>query len=376
MRTPVRLLSALLLLASGISFHAFGQTPGNRTIHCNASSPGKDFGAKWDACNAALVAAGGGTLDLTGLADPAIPQITNTFVHVGDPIGGVAAVPVSVQLPLNVTWKWAGLNDPNRSAVTIYNRSSMTGPGVGGGGCRTIFDTGGNNILDSLVGVDASLGQNVYTRQEWWCAFDDYVSTFTHALVNASNMADEFEWKGVGSFNNYGNDWYISNNCCGGKFERLQGYGSGFTQQQDHPSGGIPMIVSGNSAISIDGTANAPKNGLPNLVIQGVNRGVTFSLYMEGNGWNDTTTPMVTIDKQEEGVSFVGGGAYQDCQSKCTKPVFQSATPSPWMVMGMFSGNGSVWIHDTSVNPVRTVPSTGYGVQIPYFSQGINSHIR
>ena len=339
-------------------------SPSANVLYCTYLSPGSDFGAKWDGCNAALVAAGGGTLDITGLASSSVTQTTSTFVHVGDPTGGTNAVPLTVLLPLSMTWKWSGLNDSTRSAITIYNRSTMLAQGVGGGGCKAIFDTGGSNTLDSLVGVDASIGQNVYTHQEWWCAFDDYVSTFTHGLVNASNMADEFLWRGVGSFNNFGNNWYISNNCCGGKFELIQGYGSGFPQQADHPSGGIPMQIAGNSSISIQGTANSPVDGSPNVAIFGTNRAVNLDLYMEGNGWGDTITPMVTIANDEEGVSFAPSTlAYQDCQASCTKPVFQAASTSTVNIDGG-SGNGSVWILDTAaVGGTITVPSTGYGSQ-------------
>jgi hypothetical protein len=318
-------LTALVVL---VCLHAcvFAQTANTSNVTLQAATyPGTDAGAKVNACVAAVVQAGGGVCDASGLGG------TQTFaeeVEVGNTQSAAAHIGVTLLLPDAAVWQWR-MSNPSSCGLRQFGGTSIIGHQPGGGGNNMILQATSPSSMDSIYCTDLSA---LYVRAEGFFVINRQPgNTFANGVVDIQNVADESSFTRIFAGNYYGDAWHVTNACCGTKFENIQGISNGAIN--NGAQGGVPLTVGPGKVDGVafyDSTFNEPGEGFPNIHIQGdgyVTRvwGVDFfNAYMEGNGVIDTSTPMVLIDPYVGPIHFHGGVAKTEATFPNTKAVFEN----------------------------------------------------
>jgi hypothetical protein len=306
-------LNTLLAL---VFFHAcaFAQTASTPDVTFQAATyPGTDAGVKINACVAAVIAAGGGVCDATGLGG------TQNFARAG----------VTSLLPDAAVWQWR-MSNSDSCGIHQYSGTAIIGHQPGGGGNNMILTAASGSSMDSIYCTDSSVGY--YIRAEGFSVFNNQAgNTFANGVVHIENVADESSFTRIFAGNYYGDSWHVSGACCGTKFENIQGISNGAIN--NGAQGGVPLSVGPGKVDGVafyDSTFNDPGEGFPNIHILGDGYvtnvfGVDFfNAYMEGNGMVDATTSMVIIDPYVGPIHFHGGLAKTEVAPPNTKAVFEN----------------------------------------------------
>jgi hypothetical protein len=319
---PLNALVAFVCLHSCLG----AQTTSTPDVTLQAASyPGADAGAKINACVAAVIQAGGGVCDATGLGGQ---QNFAEEVEVGSAQSMSARIGVTLLLPDSATWQWQ-VSNPASCGIHQFSGTAIVGHQPGGGGSNMILTALSGSSMDSLYCTDVSGG---YVRAEGFSAFNHEAgNTFANGVVHIQNVVDESSFTRIFAGNYYGDSWHVAGACCGTKFENIQGISNGAIS--NGAQGGIPLTIGPGVVDGVafyDSTFNDPGEGFPNIHIVGDGYvtqvwGVTFfNAYMEGNGLVDSTTSMVIIDPYVGPIHFHGGAAKTELAQPNTKAVFEN----------------------------------------------------
>jgi hypothetical protein len=304
----------------------FAQTTSAPDVTFQATTyPGTDAGVKINACVAAVIAAGGGVCDATGLGG------TQNFaeeVDLGSTQSASASIGVTLLLPDSAVWQWQ-MSNPTGCGIHQYNGTSIIGHQPGGQGSNMILTAISGSSMDSLYCTDSAIS---YIRAEGFSVFNHAAgNTFANGVVHIQNVVDESSFTRIFAGNYYGDSWHVSGACCGTKFENIQGISNGAIN--NGAQGGVPLTVGPGKVDGVafyDSTFNEPGEGLPNIHILGDGYvtqvwGVDFfNAYMEGNGVIDASTSMVIIDPYVGPIHFHGGVAKTEIAQPNTKAIFEN----------------------------------------------------
>jgi hypothetical protein len=318
-------LNALVVL---VVLHAylFAQTASTSNVTLQAETyPGADAGAKINACVAAVIAAGGGVCDASGLGG------TQNFaeeVELGSLQSASAHIGVTLLLPDTAVWQWHTYNSAT-CGIHQYSGTALIGHQPGGGGSNMVLVATQGASMDSLYCTDSSTS---YVRAEGFSVFNHAAgNTFANGVVHIQNVVDESSFTRIFAGNYYGDSWHVTSACCGTRFENIQGISNGGIS--NGAQGGVPLTLGPDKVDGVgfyDSTFNDPGVGLPNIHFLGAGYltnvfGVDFfNAYMEGNGLVDSTTSMVIIDPYVGPIHFHGGVAKTELAQPNTKAIFEN----------------------------------------------------
>jgi hypothetical protein len=309
-----------------VSACMWGQTKGS-AVYSAASYAGADASVKINACIAAVISAGGGVCDASGLGGA---QKMSQEIHLGSSASVAAQVGITLLLPDTATWSWH-LTDSSSCGIYQYSSTSLLGHQPAGGGNRMVLTASSGSQMDSIYCTDASTGGN-YVRAEGFAVWNNQVgNTFANGVVHIRDVVDQSRFVGIFAENYYGDVWHVDSACCGATFDDIQGTSNGAEGLSNASDGGIPLTLGPGKvkAVSFNNSGfNAPGIGSPDIMIKGESAvmGVSFyNTYMEGNGTVDSTTPMVYIGPYVGPVHFFGGVANTEQTTLSnTKSVFEN----------------------------------------------------
>lgn len=314
-------LALVIAIFFGTALHLAAQTTLNA-----ASFTGADASVKINACIAAVIAAGGGECDASGLGGA---QQMSEQINLGSTAQVAARVGVTLKLPETAVWSWH-LTDGVSCGIYQYSSTSLLGNDNGGGGERMVLTASGGSNMDSIYCTDAPSNGANYIRAEGFAVWNNQPgSTFANGVVHIRDLVDQSRLERIFAENYYGDVWHIDGACCGASFHQIQGTSNG-ARGLPAGKGGIPLTLAKGSLHGIafyDCGFNAPGPGHPDIFINsGAAFGITFyNLYMEGNGTVDTTSPMIYISHTTGPIHFIGGQANTEQGSlQSTKYVFES----------------------------------------------------
>jgi hypothetical protein len=327
--SKVRASSLLLLIVAFVclSSGTWGQTSGSDVYYATNYS-GADASIKINACIAAVISAGGGVCDASGLRGT---QKMSQEIHLGNSASVAAHIGVTLLLPDTATWLWH-LTDGSSCGIYQYSSTSLLGHQPAGGGNRMVLAASSGSQMDSIYCTDApSTGAN-YVRAEGFAVWNNQSgSTFANGVVHVRDAVDQSRFVGIFAQNYYGDVWHVESACCGATFDDIQGTSNGTQSLSNSSDGGIPLTLGPGK---VDGVSfhnsgfNAPGIGHPDIMMKGESAvmGVSFyNTYMEGNGTVDGTTPMVYIGPYVGPVHFFGGVANTEQTTLSnTKSVFEN----------------------------------------------------
>ncbi len=300
-----RLLACLLGI---IGIAAIASSYGQAT-YAAASYPGADASEKINACIDAMIAAGGGVCDASGLGGA---QKMSQEIRLGSPASVDGRIGVALLLPDTAVWMWH-LSDLSRCGIRQYSSTSLIGRQPGGGGNRMVLEAASGSRMDSIYCTDNRPDGN-YVRAEGFAVWNNQGgNTFQNGVVHIRNVVDQSSFTRIFAENYFGDVWHVESACCGVRFENIQGISNG-SVIKNGSKGGVPLTIGPGKVSSVavyDSTMNQPGTGSPDVLIKGGGvMGVNFfNLYMEGNGEIDGQTPMVYIARDVGPVHFFGGVA-------------------------------------------------------------------
>jgi hypothetical protein len=177
-------LRGFLPLKAFVAFVCFqaclsAQTTSTPDVTLQATSyPGADAGAKINACVAAVIQAGGGVCDATGLGGQ---QNFAEEVELGSTQSLSARIGVTLLLPDSATWQWK-VSNPASCGIRQFSGTAILGHQPGGGGNNMILTAVSGSDMDSLYCTDVTGG---YIRAEGFSAFNHEAgNTFANGVVH------------------------------------------------------------------------------------------------------------------------------------------------------------------------------------------------
>jgi hypothetical protein len=321
MRQLVGLAVGLLLCVAQALVSANAQS-----TYKAAGYPGGDASVKINACIAAVIAAGGGVCDASGLGGP---QKMSQEIRLGSTASVAGRIGITLLLPDTAMWTWH-LTDGSSCGIYQFSSTTMLGQQPGGGGNRMVLYVNSGAKMDSIYCTDAPANGANYIRAEGFAVKNDQPgSTFANGVVHIRDAVDQCVFKRIFAENYYGDVWHIESACCGVRFESIHATSNG-SIIKNGSKGGVPLTIGPGHVRSVsfyDASVNQPGTGSPDILIRGggVMAVSFFNLYMEGNGGIDGNTPMVYISKDVGPVHFFGGLANtEQGQLTSTKAVFEN----------------------------------------------------
>ena len=261
---------------------------------------GATLAEKWNACNTAVIAAGGGTCDARNMGGTQYPT-ANVELAVGTPTQGLSGG-VTFILPTSGQWWFAG-TDPTKCGIHQYFGSTLIGFNMGASPVMNLYSTSAAN-MDSLYCTDtgSGTGSQVELRAEGFGAGNS-TGTMAHGVFDIRNLVDQASFAYMSGANATGEVWHIDEttagrNCCGVSFNHVSAGESG---QQ----GGYPLhILSGVGPMKFtNSTFNGPPSGKNNILIDSGVQDVSFdSVY--GEKYINTGAPMVKVSTNTYNISF------------------------------------------------------------------------
>lgn len=318
------LLLLLVVVLAGLSSGARGQTGGSYSA---VNYPGADASVKINACIAAVISAGGGVCDASGLGGS---QVMSQEIRLGNSTSVAARIGVTLLLPETATWFWH-LTDGSSCGIRQFSSTSLLGHQPAGGGNRMVLAANSGSQMDAIYCIDdAATGAN-YVRAEGFAVWNNQPgSAFANGVVHIRTVVDQSRFVGIFAENYYGDVWHVESACCGATFDEIQGTSSG-TVALPAADGGVPLTLGPGK---VDGVSfhnsgfNTPGIGSPDIMMTGESAvmGVDFyNTYMEGNGAVDSTTPMIYIGPYVGPIHFFGGFANtKQATLSSTKSVFEN----------------------------------------------------
>jgi hypothetical protein len=288
---------------------------------------GADASIKINACIAAVIAAGGGVCDATGLGGS---QKMSEEIELGSPASVANRVGITLLLPDTGAWTWR-LNNSSSCGIYQYSSTSIIGHQPGGGGNRMVLEAATGSDMDSIYCTASSSGGS-YVHAEGFSVWNNQTgSTFANGVVHIRDVVDQSSFSRIFAENYYGDVWHVESACCGTEFDNIQGTSTGTASLSSGSQGGVPLTLGPGKVRSVsfhDSGFNAPGIGHPDILTEGESAimGVNFyNTYMEGNGAVDNETPMVYIGAYAGPVHFFGGVANTEQGSlSSTKTVFEN----------------------------------------------------
>ena len=324
LKAPYLLIVVALVCSSS---SVWGQTSGSDVYYATNYS-GADASVKINACIAAVISAGGGVCDASGLGGT---QTMSQEIRLGNSTSVAAHLGVTLLLPETATWFWH-LTDGSSCGIRQYSSTSLLGHQPGGGGNRMVLAASSGSLMDAIYCIDNAASGANYVRAEGFAVWNNQPgSTFANGVVHIRAVVDQSRFVGIFAENYYGDVWHIDSACCGATFEEIQGTSNGTVNLSNGSNGGIPLTLGPSK---VDGVSfhncgfNAPGIGSPDIEMIGESavNGVSFyNTYMEGNGTVDNTTPMIYVGPYVGSVHFFGGLANTEQTSLSgTKAVFEN----------------------------------------------------
>lgn len=327
---------------------------------------GADASIKINAAITDVIAAGGGIVDASNLAGA---QTMSAAIA----IGNASLVPVHLILPTTCTWTWSTNLGAGINAVSLYPKSSISGPGSGEGNpCVLRAATGfTGNSLFALISVTAS---GDYYHASGFNVQVNSGATCTTAATIVTGMADCALIQSVHTIVNSGATCPIG----------LQVIKCGFASSliscgvDASNNTGTTPVVCGDGAANLDNVSFIscsfvhPGQGLPALSITGGSfTGVLnfYGLSIElGTGY-DTTTALVQIAASVLGVQNFFGGRCNANIALATNYFFDVAAGSRINAIGCrIFGNSDVnGINDHNKGTI-TIKADANGNIAPYSS--------
>jgi hypothetical protein len=300
----------------------------NTDVYYATNFPGSDASIKINACIAAVISAGGGVCDATGLGGT---QKMSQEIRVGNSTSVVGRISVTLLLPESATWLWH-VSDGTSCGIRQYSSTSILSHQPAGGGNRMVLSANSGSDMDAIYCTDIAATNVDYVRAEGFAVWNNQPgNTFANGVVHVRNVVDQSRYVGIFAENYYGDVWHVDSACCGASFEAIQGTSSGTPGLAYTGQGGIPLTLGPGK---VDGVSfrnsgfNTPGAGFPDIVMTGESavNGVDFyNTYMEGNGAVDRTTPMVYVGPYVGAVHFFGGFANTEQGTlSSTKAVFEN----------------------------------------------------
>jgi len=318
------LLLIVLAFLNTVSLPA--QSIGTDVYYATAFN-GADASVKINACIAAVISAGGGVCDASGLIGM---QKMSQEIDLGSSQSVHSHLGITLLLPDTATWSWH-ITDGSSCGIRQFSGTALLGHQPGGGGSRMILTATSGAQMDSIYCTDAAPA-GVYVRAEGFAVWNNQAgNTFANGVVHIRNVVDESRFENIFAENYYGDVWHIESACCGTSFANIQGTSNGTEGLFNLSPGGIPLVIGPGKvrAVSLRDTAfNTPGFGLPDIMITGKSAviGVDFyNTYLEGNGTIDAATPMIYIGPYVGPVHFFGGVANtEQVTLSASKSVFEN----------------------------------------------------
>jgi hypothetical protein len=320
-------LTLLIIAFVWSSSDMLAQTNGS-DVYSATSYSGADASVKINSCIAAVISAGGGVCDASGLKGA---QKMSQEIRLGSSASVAAHIGVTLLLPDTATWTWH-LTDASSCGIYQYSSTSLLAHQPGGGGNRMVLTASSGSQMDSIYCTDAPSDGANYIRAEGFAVSNNQPgNTFAGGVVHIRDAVDQSRFVGIFAQNYYGDVWHVDSACCGATFDSIQGTSNGTESLSNGSEGGIPLTLGPGK---VDGVSfhnsgfNAPGIGSPDIMIKGESAvmGVSFyNTYMEGNGTVDSTTPMIYVGPYVGPVHFFGGVANtEQTKLSSTKSVFEN----------------------------------------------------
>lgn len=327
---------------------------------------GADASVKINAAIADVIAAGGGIVDCSNLSGA---QTMSAAVA----IGNASLVPVHLILPTTCTWTWSTNIGAGVNAVSLYPKSSISGPGSGEGNpCVLRAATGfTGNSLFALISVTAT---GDYYHASGFNVQVNSGATCTTAATIVTGMADDSLIQSIHTVVNSGATCPIG----------LQVIKSSFSSSlincgvdANNNAGTTPAVFGdgANNILNVNIISPSfvhPGIGLPALSITGA--GFTgdlnfYGLYVETGTSYDTTTALIQIAANTGGVqNFFGGRVFMQ-MAVATNYAFDIAAGARANIIGFTSlGNSDTnGINDHNKGTI-TIKTDSSGNIAPYSS--------
>ena len=300
----------------------------NTDVYYATNFSGADASIKINACIAAVISAGGGVCDASGLKGS---QKMSQEIQLGSRASVAARSGVTLLLPDTAIWAWH-LTDGLSCGIYQYSSTTLLGHQPGGGGNRMVLTASSGSDMDSIYCTDAPPSGANYIRAEGFAVWNNQAgNTFANGVVHIRDVVDEGRFVDIFAENYYGDVWHVESACCGAEFENIQGTSNGSPGISNLSGGGIPLTLGPGKVKGVafrSSGFNAPGYGFPDIMITGESAvmGVSFfNTYMEGNGTIDNKTPMVYVGPYVGPVHFYGGVANTEQPSLSnTKSIFEN----------------------------------------------------
>jgi hypothetical protein len=310
---------------------------------------GADASVKINACITAVISAGGGTCDASGLSGA---QTVSEQINVGTPAQAASAgVSVTLVLPTSALWT-VTIADGTSCAIKQYSSTTIMrlGEAGGGGGNRMLLVPNSSTRISSYYCTDPDAsyaGGGSYIRVGGFWVGDNTTTSRTGPIFKIQKLFDESHLHDMGADVGYGDVWEVGTTCCGTSFEHIQGFAGDTTT-----GGGYPLhLLTGNQAISFrDSTFNGPGAGKNNILIDVGNYNVSFDNVYEER-YADDTTPANKVASGSDDISFTHTTVSAEPSAYC----WENSAPSGFSVRDSFCPTGGGAINDLAFG--KTVPA-------------------
>ena len=338
--------------------------------------PGADVSIQINAAIAAVISAGGGTVDARGLGG--VGHISKQIN-----VGNSSHVPVSLLLPTSANWG-VTISDGVSSAFLVYDACEVRADldASGGTGCLISCQTSGTNLFALLSTYAPSAAYGT-----WHISGLGFFNTNGGTLgcaVCLAGFKDESLFENSFVCNPYGIGLLIGGsgaNVGGGPLIVSNVWCNG-TNGGTVNTVAQPLVIEGNS--NSGGTVNAvrwfggsvvePGSAIPNIYINGgggyyVGSVDFYGLYMESTVCPaDTGTPLILID--HAGPTTIIGGQSGFSFSNSAYMVKMQNSANGLTIVGF--ENGHLQIVNNTVTGVNTIYSANGNVG--YYNDSIQNH--
>ena len=304
---------------------------------------GADASYKINACIAAVIIAGGGTCDASGLGGV---QTISEQINVGSSTQVAANIGVDLVLPNTGVWSVTITN--GSCGIMQYSRTALYRGGENGyGGNRLILSTNSTTRVDAIYCTDPSpAGGGSYIRAGGFWANNLYSGTLATALFHVQKLYDQSLFKDMGGDLAYGDVWVVSQVQSGSKFDQIHGEagdGSGTT-------GGYPLhVLNGTADVRFTSSSfNNPGTGKSNILVDAGTYDVTFDGVYEEHATADPTDSNIVASGAYD-ISFTHMGVTASTAANC----WQNNTTTGFSVRDSYCYAGINSINDLAYS--RTV---------------------
>jgi hypothetical protein len=178
-----------------------------------------DTAAQLNACNAAVIAQGGGWMDASAL-DGARAMLAQ--VNIGSTAAHNAGISVGLLLPISATWTW-GLTDGISSGLYQFGNTTILGQS-NGGSQRMLLGCAPGTSMGSLYTTDANPTEGgSYIRAEGFEADNNCNGDFANGMMQTRKIFDSSHWSNMKAINTNGDAWHIDGACCGADYSNING---------------------------------------------------------------------------------------------------------------------------------------------------------